>query len=226
MLESPQAKPPATAKANQSNDPQSKHPDYELFNKDSRAIIHNYQTAAIQRMLDFDHACGRKTPSVAAIVYPQRQGFHKCFFGSEEVFVPFYTTIQDAAEAHPDADVLINAASFRSAFSSSLEALKTESIKTVVIIAEGLPERQTRELIATAHARGKWIIGPATVGGIRPGAFKIGNTAGTIQNIIETKLYAPGFVGFVSKSGGMSNELYNLLSRTCVPILLYMRVFP
>jgi succinyl-CoA synthetase alpha subunit len=196
---------------------QNKIADYELFNRDSRAIIYNYQTAAIQRMLDFDHACGRLTPSVAAIVYPQRQGFHKCFFGAEEVFVPFYTTIEEAAAEHPDADVLINAASFRSAFTSSLQALKTDSIRTVVIIAEGLPERQTRELIATARARGKWVIGPATVGGIRPGAFKIGNTAGTIQNIIDTKLYAPGFVGFVSKSGGMSNELYNLLSRTCIP---------
>ena len=28
------------------------------------------------------------------------------------------------------------------------------------------------------------------------------------------KLYRPGSVGFVSKSGGMSNEMYNVLSRT------------
>ena len=27
------------------------------------------------------------------------------------------------------------------------------------------------------------------------------------------KLYRPGSVGFVSKSGGMSNEMYNVLSR-------------
>jgi succinyl-CoA synthetase alpha subunit len=190
---------------------------YELFNNKTQAIIYNYQIAAVQRMLDFDYACGRKTPSVAAIVYPQRQGSHKCFFGTEEIFVPFYTTIEEAAREHPNADVLINAASFRSAFEPSMEALKTDTIRTVVIIAEGLPERQARELILTAKERGKWVIGPATVGGIKPGAFKIGNTAGTIQNIVETKLYAPGFVGFVSKSGGMSNEMYNILARTCAP---------
>ena len=44
------------------------------------------------------------------------------------------------------------------------------------------------------------VIGPATVGGIQAGAFKIGDTAGTIDNIIACKLYRPGSVGFVSKS--------------------------
>jgi succinyl-CoA synthetase alpha subunit len=44
------------------------------------------------------------------------------------------------------------------------------------------------------------VIGPATVGGIQAGAFKIGETAGTIDNIIACKLYRPGSVGFVSKS--------------------------
>lgn len=46
------------------------------------------------------------------------------------------------------------------------------------------------------------------------GAFRIGDTAGTLDNIVACKLYRPGSVGFVSKSGGMSNEMYNVLSRT------------
>lgn len=45
------------------------------------------------------------------------------------------------------------------------------------------------------------------------GAFRIGDTAGTIDNIVSCKLHRPGSVGFVSKSGGMSNEMYNVLSR-------------
>ncbi len=45
------------------------------------------------------------------------------------------------------------------------------------------------------------------------GAFKIGDTAGTLENIIACKLNRPGSVGFVSKSGGMSNEMYNVLAR-------------
>ena len=57
------------------------------------------------------------------------------------------------------------------------------------------------------------VIGPATVGGIQAGAFKIGDTAGTIDNIIQCKLYRPGSVGFVSKSVcNHSFSFYTLLS--------------
>ncbi len=49
---------------------------------------------------------------------------------------------------------------------------------------------------------------------LQAGAFRVGDTAGTLDNIVSCKLYRPGSVGFVSKSGGMSNEMYNVLSRT------------
>ena len=190
-------------------------PEYELFHENTQAIIFNYQTKAIQRMLDFDYACRRKTPSVAAIVYASRPGYHKCFWGSEEIMIPIYRTTKEAAEKHKNADVFINFASFRSSYESSLEALEQPSIRTVAIIAEGIPERKSRLLVARAKELGKWMIGPATVGGIKAGKFKIGNTAGSIENIIDTRLYVPGCVGFVSKSGGMSNELYNTISLAC-----------
>jgi len=51
------------------------------------------------------------------------------------------------------------------------------------------------------------------VGGIKPGCFKVGNTGGMMDNIIDSKLYRPGSVAYVSKSGGMSNELNNIISR-------------
>jgi len=35
-----------------------------------------------------------------------------------------------------------------------------------------------------------------------------------MDNIVACKLYRPGSVGFVSKSGGLSNEMYNVLART------------
>lgn len=105
--------------------------------------------------------------------------------------------------------ILVN----RSAYESSVEALKCEHIRTVVIIAEGVPENQVRKLIALSKKLGKVIIGPATVGGIQAGSFKIGDAAGTIANIIESKLYRPGSVGLVTKSGGLSNEMYSLLSK-------------
>ncbi len=45
------------------------------------------------------------------------------------------------------------------------------------------------------------------------GCFRIGNTGGMLDNVVSCKLYRPGSVAYVSKSGGMSNELNNILGR-------------
>ena len=75
-------------------------------------------------------------------------------------------------------------------------------------------EQRAREIAHVAQKKGVTIIGPATVGGIKPGCFKIGNTGGMMDNIVASKLYRKGSVGYVSKSGGMSNELNNIISQT------------
>ncbi|MCI0497418.1 MAG: ATP citrate synthase [Thermoplasmata archaeon] len=194
---------------------QKAKPDYVLFDRETQAFIYNLQVNATQRMLDFDFVSGRGTPSVAAIVNPTgNDSFQKFFYGPREVLLPVYKTLKNAAKRHPNVDVMINFASFRSAAASTLEAFELQQIRTVVIIAEGVPERKMRELIAKAKELGKVIIGPATVGGVRAGAFKIGNTGGTIENIMESNLHRPGSVGFVSKSGGLSNEAYNIIARS------------
>ena len=62
------------------------------------------------------------------------------------------------------------------------------------------------------------IIGPAIVGWVKPGAgcFKIGNTGGMMDNILHSNLYRPGSVAYLSRSGGMSNELNIIISQTTV----------
>ena len=194
-----------------------KSPDkknYELFNRHTQAFIYNMQVNATQRMLDFDYLAGRETPSVAAIVNPTgSESLQKFFFGPKEILIPIYRSLARAAEKHGNVDVLVSFASFRSAAQSAEEAFELKQIKTIVLIAEGVPERHMRVLNEKAKQLGKVIIGPATVGGIKAGAFKIGNTAGTIENIVESKLHRPGSIGFVSKSGGLSNEAYNIISR-------------
>ena len=188
--------------------------DYELFTRDTKAFIYGAQVNAVQRMLDFDYLCRKDEPSVVAMITPERGGFEKFFWGTKETRIPRLRSIGEAVAAFPAADVMVNFASQRSAFDTTMEALETETIRTVAVIAEGVPERQARLLSQTAKLKGKWIIGPATVGGIKAGAFKIGNTAGTMDNIKMAKLYRPGSVGFVSVSGGMSNEAYNIVART------------
>jgi len=186
---------------------------YDLFSRETKAFVYGAQTAAVQRMLDFDYLCRKDEPSVVAMITPERGGFEKFFWGTREITIPRLRAIAEAVERFPQADVMVNFASQRSAFETTMEALATDTIRTIAVIAEGVPERHARILSRTAKAKDKWNIGPATVGGIKAGAFKIGNTAGTMDNIKMAKLYRPGSVGFVSVSGGMSNEAYNIIAR-------------
>lgn len=184
-----------------------------LFHTGSKAIIWGMQTRAVQGMLDFDFVCSRDTPSVSAMVYPFT-GDHKqkFYWGHKEILLPVYKNMADAMNKHPDADIMINFASLRSAYDSTIETLSFPQIRSIAIIAEGIPENMTRVLIKRANEKNVTIIGPATVGGVKPGCFKIGNTGGMMDNILHSKLYRPGSVAYVSRSGGMSNELNNMIS--------------
>lgn len=184
-------------------------------------------------MLDFDFCCGRDEPSVAGMIYPF-SGNHsqKFYWGSKEIMIPVYQKMEEAFSLHPEVDCLINFASLRSAYDSTMQAMDFPQLRSIAIIAEGIPENLTRTLNERARDRNIVVIGPATVGGIKPGCFKIGNTGGMIDNIIASKLYRPGryisscffvrrdvsyhclcSVAYVSRSGGMSNELNNIISR-------------
>jgi len=185
----------------------------DLFTKKTRSIIYGRQFKAVQGMLDFDYACRREQGSVACIVDPFGGAPRKDFYwGSKQVFIPIYKTLKEASEKHTDVDVLVNFASLRSAYDVTLEAIKIDQLRTIAIIAEGIPENMTRTLNKKAKDKGVIIIGPATVGGIKPGCFRIGNTGGMMDNIIRCKLYRPGSVAYVSRSGGMSNELNNIVN--------------
>jgi ATP citrate (pro-S)-lyase len=185
-----------------------------LFTSKTKAIIWGMQTKAVQGMLDFDHVCSRKEPSVVAMIYPFT-GDHKqkFYWGHHEILIPIYKNMSDAMKKHPNADVLINFASLRSSYESTMETLIYPQIRTIAIIAEGIPEQLTRRMIRLANQKNVVIIGPATVGGLKPGCFKIGNTGGMLDNILLSKLFRSGSVAYVSRSGGMSNELNNIISR-------------
>jgi ATP citrate (pro-S)-lyase len=183
--------------------------------QNTRCIVYGLQTRAVQGMLDFDFMCKRQRPSVAAMVFPfSGNHYTKLYWGTDEILIPVYTSIEESISKHEDASMLINFASFRSVHETVMDALRfSETIKTIAIIAEGVPESQTRRIIKMAKEKNVGLIGPATVGGIKPGCFRIGNTGGMLDNIIMAKLYRPGSVAYVSKSGGMSNELNNIISR-------------
>ncbi len=184
-----------------------------LFTRDTQAIFWNNNRNAIQRMLDYDYIIKREKPSVAAIVAPTSSNkFDKFFFGTDEVMIPIYRSTEEAVKNHPNADVLLNFASFRTAYDVTMDALRFDQFRTIMITAEGIPERLARIMNKTARDKGVLIIGPATVGAITPGAFKVANIGGTIENIVKSKLHRPGSCGLVTRSGGLFNELANIIA--------------
>jgi len=184
-----------------------------LYTKDTQAIFWNNNKTAIQRMLDYDYTIQRETPSVAAIVAPTSSNkFDKFFFGPDEVMIPLFKTTAEAKAAQPQADVLLNFASFRTAYEVTMEALEIGGFTSMMITAEGIPERLARGMNQTAREKGVTVIGPATVGAITPGAFKVANIGGTITNIVNSKLHRAGSCGLVTRSGGLFNELSNIIS--------------
>ncbi len=102
-------------------------------------------------MLDFDYASDRETPSVAAIINPTgADSFSKFFFGTHEILIPVYKTIEKAAKMHPNADVMINFASYRSAAPSTEEALAIPQITDY----RDNRGRRAREADETGHSQG------------------------------------------------------------------------
>jgi len=185
----------------------------KLYTKDTQAIFWNNNKTAIQRMLDYDYTIQRETPSVAAIVAPTSGNkFEKFFYGPDEIMVPLFKSTAEAKAAFPNADVLLNFGSFRTAYDVTMEAVELGGFKSIMVTAEGIPERLARKMNNTARAAGVTVIGPATVGAIAPGAFKIANIGGTIENIVNSKLHRAGSCGLVTRSGGLFNELSNIIA--------------
>jgi len=185
----------------------------ELFTRDTQAIFWNNNKSAIQRMLDYDYIIKREKPSVAAIVAPTSSNkFEKFFYGPDEIMVPLYKSTKEAKAAHPNADVLLNFASFRTAYDVTMDAMDIGGFRVIMITAEGIPERLARVMNHRARNEGVTIIGPATVGAIAPGAFKVANIGGTIENIVKSKLHRAGSAGLVTRSGGLFNELANIIA--------------
>ena len=141
----------------------------ENFTATTQCVVYGLQHRAVQGMLDFDYMCKRQEPSVAAMIFPFAANHYiKFYWGTDERLVPVYQTMEECFKKHPKVSVVVNFVSFRSVFTSVKEMLAfSEQVKTIAIIAEGVPESQTRVLNKLAKKAGVGIIGPATVGGIK-----------------------------------------------------------
>jgi succinyl-CoA synthetase alpha subunit len=89
-------------------------------------------------------------------------------------------------------------------------------VALIVCITEGVPVMDMARTMPFVRSRGSRLIGPNCPGLITPGASKVG--------IIPGNICAPGRVGLVSRSGTLTYEVVNHLTRngigqsTCVGI--------
>ena len=63
------------------------------------------------------------------------------YWGTSETLLPVYATVEKAVAKHSDVDTVVNFASSRSVYTSTIELMNYPQIKSIAIIAEGVPER-------------------------------------------------------------------------------------
>jgi succinyl-CoA synthetase alpha subunit len=111
--------------------------------------------------------------------------------------VPIYDTVEEAQKEDPaDASMIFVPAPF--AVDAAMEAIDN-GIKTIVIITEHIPIRDSISLMAFARENKAVAIGPNTPGIITPGECKLG--------IMPAHIFKPGSIGMISRSGTLTYEI-------------------
>jgi succinyl-CoA synthetase alpha subunit len=128
--------------------------------------------------------------------------------------VPVFDTVADAVSA-TGADTTVVYVPPTAAASALFEAADA-GISLIVCITEGIPVQHVARAMPYVRARGVRLIGPNCPGLITPGEAKVG--------IIPGSICRPGRVGIVSRSGTLTYEIVNHLTKagigqsTCVGI--------
>ncbi len=123
--------------------------------------------------------------------------------GKDVAGVPVYNTVRQAVDA-TGANVSIIFVPARFAPDAIYEAVDG-GIPFVICITEGIPILDMVPVYAYVKAKGARLLGPNCPGIITPGAAKVGIMPGFIHE--------PGSVGLVSRSGTLTYEVVDALTR-------------
>lgn len=131
--------------------------------------------------------------------------------GREVHGVPVFDTVEQAV-AHHGAPIDGSVITVPPAFTkdAALEAIEN-GIKLIVIVTERIPRGDVAQMVELAEMRGARIIGPNCLGLIVPEVCKMGGIGGPAKD--AAKAYAPGPVGVMSRSGGMTTEISSSLTQ-------------
>jgi succinyl-CoA synthetase alpha subunit len=128
--------------------------------------------------------------------------------------IPMFDTVAGAVE-RTGANASIVFVPAPAAMDAILEAIDA-GIEVVVAITEGIPVADMLKVAAVLETAATTLVGPNCPGAITPGACKIG--------IMPAENFSPGAIGFVSRSGTLTYEIADLLTRaglgqsTCIGV--------
>ena len=131
--------------------------------------------------------------------------------GREVHGVPVFDTVAQAVEHHGgpiDGSVVTVPPAFTK--DAVFEAI-LNGIKLIVIVTERIPRGDVAQMVELADMNGARIIGPNCLGLIVPEVCKMGGIGGPAKD--AAKAYAPGPVGVMSRSGGMTTEISSSLTQ-------------
>ncbi len=157
-----------------------------LLNKDSRVIIQGFTG---QHATFHAEEAIRIGTNIVGGVTPGKGG-------TLHLGLPVFDTVEEAVQA-TGADVSGIFAPPPFAADAIMEAIDA-GIKTIVVIADGIPVQDMVQVARYRLGTDAIIIGANTSGIITPGVGKVG--------IMPSHIYSPGRVGIVSRSGTLNYE--------------------
>ena len=188
----------------------------ELKQIDPYIISIGNHPGIIQSMLDYDYMIGHTAPSIHAIIANGKK-FERYFFGRNEILIPVYPTLSRLPQdVKQKINMIVVAASGRRVLTETVAALDLlPNLKLGTIFAEGVAEKHSIDLFEYAKDKNVTLIGPASVGIVIPRSFKLGAIGGVSQKqLVSSGLLSSGGVCVLSASGGMVNEIINVVNAT------------
>jgi succinyl-CoA synthetase alpha subunit len=169
-----------------------------LINRQTRVLVQGITGTEgsfhTQKMLEYG-------TQIIAGMAPGRGGTR---FDVNGTAVPIYNTVREATQHHSiDASIIFVPAHYNAA-DSILEAADA-GIPLIVCITEHIPLHQMLKVYQIVQASSVRLIGPNCPGLISPGKSKLG--------ILPGHIFRPGPVGLVSRSGTLTYEIADQLSR-------------
>jgi succinyl-CoA synthetase alpha subunit len=130
--------------------------------------------------------------------------------GEEVDGIPVYNTVKEAIKAQGSIDMSVTFIPGPVLKMAVMEAIDA-GIKKIVCPVERVPLHDIMEMVSVAGKAGVTIVGPGSIGVMSPGKAVAGWLGGNVE--WANKLFQPGPIGVLSRSGGESGTVPWVLSQ-------------